>query len=125
MSWKARFNSFRFAFAGLVELFRSTPNARIHLFFAVAVVAAGFFLHISLLEWMLVVLCMAAVFAAEAFNSALENLTDLSSPQPHPLAGKAKDLAAAAVLLSALGAAVVGLLIFGPKICRLILDYFS
>ncbi len=124
MSWRARFNSFRYAFAGLAELFRSTPNARIHLFFAATVIAAGIFFRISSLEWMLVVLCIAGVFAAEAFNTALENLTDLSSPQPHPLAGRAKDLAAAAVLLSAMGAAIVGLLIFGPKICRLIQDYF-
>lgn len=80
---------------------------------------AGLFLKISSLEWAAIVLCMAIVMALEAVNTALEYLTDLISPTYHPLAGKAKDAAAGAVLLGALGAAVVGVVIFGPKIAAL------
>lgn len=111
-----RLRSFRYAFSGIGALMRSTPNARIHLLAAIAAVAMGFCLSISTLEWSLVVLAIASVFAAEAFNTALEQLTDLVSPGQHPLAGKAKDLAAGAVLLAAMGAAATGLLVFGPRL---------
>ena len=77
--------------------------------------AAGFFFEVSRWEWCLLILCVAVVLAAEAFNSALEYLVDLVSPGQHPLAGKAKDIAAGAVLIVAIGAALVGLLIFIPK----------
>lgn len=101
---------------GLADLWRSQPNARIHAFAAVVVTLAGFFFKISALEWVAVVLCIAMVVAAEAMNTALEYLTDLVSPDFHPLAGKAKDASAAAVLVLAVGAAIVGGLIFFPKI---------
>jgi len=68
------------------------------------------------MEWIVVVLCVAVVLSLEAMNTAIEHLTDLVSPGFHPLAGKTKDVAAAAVLLAAMGAVVVGLLIFLPKI---------
>ncbi len=113
---KKRLNSFRYAWAGIVTLFRTQPNARIHLLFTMGVVAAGVFFGLSQMEWCLVSLAIAMVLAAEAFNTALEFLTDLVSPGLHPLAGKAKDVAAAAVLLTAIGAAVVGCLIFFPKV---------
>ncbi|MEQ1745623.1 MAG: diacylglycerol kinase family protein [Saprospiraceae bacterium] len=109
-------NSFRYALHGLADLFRTQPNARFHLVASVAVVAAGFWLEISRLEWIAVVLCMALVIALEAINTALEYLTDVVSPDYHPLAGKAKDVAAAAVLVAAVGAAVVGGLVFLPKV---------
>lgn len=118
---KKRLNSFRFAFAGLADLVRSQPNAKIHLAAAGAVVAAGFFLRISPTEWCLVALCICTVLAAEAFNTALEYLTDLVSPDYHPLAGKAKDAAAGAVLLVAAGAAIVGGIVFLPKLAALFL----
>jgi diacylglycerol kinase len=111
--------SFRYAFHGIATLLRSQPNARIHLIAAIAALGAAYFLKISTGEWALVVLCIAAVFAAEAFNTALEFLTDLVSPDYHELAGKTKDVAAAGVLLTALGAALVGILIFGPKLYTL------
>jgi diacylglycerol kinase len=113
---KRRWRSFRYAFAGLAALLRSTPNARIHLAAALAAIGLGWGLGLSVVEWCVVALCISTVLAAEAFNTALEQLTDLVSPDCHPLAGKAKDLAAAAVLLTALGAAAAGLLLFGPKI---------
>ena len=108
MSLRKRANSFRFAFQGLADLLRSQPNARVHLAIAVLAVAAGFYFRISRIEWILVVISIALVFAMEAVNTALEYLTDLVSPEYHPLAGKAKDVAAAAVLLVAAGAVAVG-----------------
>lgn len=86
----------------------------------VVVLAAGLWLRLSRMEWALVTLCIALVLALEAVNTALEYLTDLVSPHYHPLAGKAKDVAAGAVLLGALGAVVTGLLIFGPKIVAIL-----
>lgn len=119
MSWRRRANSFRFAFQGLAELLRSQPNARIHLLAAVVVVAAGLYFRISRTEWAVLAVCIALVMALEAANTAIEYLTDLVSPDFHPLAGKAKDVAAAAVLVAALGAAAAGLVIFGPRIWAL------
>lgn len=119
MSLRRRANSFRFAFQGLADLLRSQPNARIHLVVAVAVTLAGVYFRISRMEWVAVVICITLVFAFEAINTALEYLTDLVSPDFHPLAGKAKDVAAASVLMIAAGACAVGLIIFLPKILDL------
>ena len=116
MSLLKRADSFRFALKGLSDLLRSQPNARIHLAIAVLVSLAGFFFRISRMEWIAVVICIVLVFALEAVNTALEYLTDLTSPEYNPLAGKAKDVAAAAVLLVAFGALIVGLIIFLPKL---------
>lgn len=116
MSLRKRADSFRYAFQGLADLLRSQPNARIHLAVAVAVAMAGFFFRISHMEWIAVVICIALVLALEAVNTALEYLTDLVSPDFHPLAGKVKDASAAAVLVAAAGALVVGIIIFLPKI---------
>jgi diacylglycerol kinase len=116
MNLRRRADSFRFAFQGLADLLRSQPNARIHLGIALLALGAGFYFGLSRLEWVAIVLCITIVFALEAANTALEYLTDLVSPQYHPLAGKAKDAAAAAVLLAAAGAVAVGGIIFGPKV---------
>ena len=111
---KARLDSFRYAFKGIADLIRHTPNARIHLFVTLCVLFAGFFFGITRIEWCIIILCIALVFAAEAANTAIEYLTDLVSPEHHPLAGKTKDVAAAAVLLAAIGTAIVGMIIFVP-----------
>ncbi len=110
-----RLASFRCALNGLGRMFRSQTNARIHLVATGLVIAAGALLRISIAEWCLVTLAIAAVLAAEAFNTALEELTDLVSPGQHPLAGRAKDSAAGAVLVTAIGAAFVGGLVFLPR----------
>lgn len=94
-------------------------NARIHAVIAAIVVIAGFVLKISCREWIAIVLCIAAVIGAEAFNSALEVLADRITCEIDPLIGRAKDLAAGAVLIVAIGAVIVGLLIFIPKIISL------
>jgi len=116
MSVRKRIHSIQFAWQGIKDLFKTQPNARFHLLASIAVTAAGFYFQLSKMEWVAVVLCMAFVISLEAINTALEYLTDLVSPEHHPLAGKAKDVAAAAVLIAAIGAAVVGIIIFGPKV---------
>ena len=113
---KKRLKSFKYAFQGVIELVRSQPNMWIHLLAAVAVVIAGFILSVTQIEWVLLVLCISLVLTAEAFNTALEYLTDLVSPDYHPLAGKVKDVAAAGVLIISIGAAIIGLIIFVPKL---------
>ena len=80
----------------------------------------GFILHISPLEWCVVALCCGGVLMAEAMNSAIEALADLVSPEFHPLVKKAKDVAAAGVLMMAIAAAIAGLIIFFPKVVRLL-----
>ncbi len=114
-----RIESFGHAFRGIASLFASQPNARIHAVVLSVVIAAGFYFRIDKIEWLAVVLIAALVLSAEAMNTAVEFVVDLVSPDYHPLAGKAKDVAAAAVLLAAFGAVIIGLIIFLPKILLL------
>ena len=109
----SRAASFGHALRGL-RVFVSQPNARIHCAAAVVVVVLGAWLDVSAMEWVALVLAIALVIGAEALNTALEYVVDLSSPEWHPLARDAKDVAAAAVLVCSIGAAVVGLLVFVP-----------
>ena len=113
---RKRIKSFGYAFKGIATLFTSQPNARIHVTVLSLVILAGFFFKIERSEWLTIVLISALVLSAEAMNTAVEFVVDLVSPDYHPLAGKAKDVAAAAVLLAAFGAVVIGLIIFLPKI---------
>ena len=116
---QGRIASFGYAFQGIKTLVRSQANARIHLLASVLVLGLGLLLNLSTGEWAILALAMGGVWAAEALNTAIEFLTDLVSPDPHPLAGKAKDVAAAGVLLMAIAAAAAGLLIFIPRIILL------
>jgi diacylglycerol kinase len=112
--FQQRFSSFGYAFRGLAILFSTQIHAWIHLSAALIVVGVGLYFDLPSGKWVVLTLCIIIVIAAEAFNTAIEYLTDLVSPDYHPLAGKVKDLAAAAVLLCALGAAIIGVLIFYP-----------
>ena len=112
---KERINSFKYAIKGIGLLF-TEPNAKIHLGFTLLTIAGGFFFSVSNLEWCILILAIAIVLAAEALNTAVEYLTDLVSPNHHPLAGKTKDVAAGAVLIAAIGAAIIACIIFLPKI---------
>jgi diacylglycerol kinase (ATP) len=116
VSLNDRLQSFRFAARGLSWLIRSQPNARLHAAAAAAAVAAGFFLRIERLEWVAVALAIAAVVAAEAMNSAIEEICDVVSPEFHPGVERAKNVAAGGVLIAALGAVAVGVLVFGPRL---------
>jgi len=114
-SFRQRLRSFRYASRGISFMVKTQHNFWIHLAIAVLVIIAGFFFCISLTEWALVIFAIGLVLSAEAFNSAIEQLTDLISPDINPRAGRVKDLAAGAVLLTAVVAALIGLLIFVPK----------
>lgn len=111
-----RVRSFAYALRGLATLVRSQPNAWIHGAATAAAVGLAAVLALPRRDWALLVLAIASVWSAEAFNSALEALADRASPDYHPLVERAKDLAAAAVLLVAAGAAGVGLLVLGPPL---------
>ncbi len=115
----ARAKSFKHALRGIAVIFKTQHNAWVHAFAAVIVTALGFVFSISEAEWGLLVLSMVSVLAAEGFNTALEIDIDLTSPEYHPYARDTKDVAAGAVLLTAIGAVIVGLIIFLPKILTL------
>ena len=95
----------------------SQPNAQIHSVATVAVGVAGLWLKLSALEWATIFIVVGMVWTAEALNSALEALADRVSPEHHPLVGRAKDVAAGAVLIAAIAAVGVGIVILGPKLC--------
>lgn len=116
-----RVKSFGYAFTGIFELIKSEPNARIHLAATVVAVVAGFFLKISNTEWCVVLIVIALVWAAEAFNTVIEKLTDHLFPEYHETARTVKDVSAGAVLICAIAAVAIGLIIFLPKIALLFL----
>ena len=97
-------------------MLKSQHNAWIHGAATVLVTAGGLFLGISTQDWCWIVLAIVGVWTAEALNTALEFLTDVAPPEFHALAGKAKDVAAGAVLLSAIGSIVTGVLVLGPHV---------
>jgi len=109
-----RLKAFRFAFNGLTIFFSETFHARIHFFAALVVCFFGFYLQVSKVEWIALILCMTLVFITEALNSALEYVVDLATIEIHPLAKKAKDVAAAAVLLAAAFSSIIAAIIFIP-----------
>ncbi len=111
-----RAESFQHAFMGIWSLLRGEPNARIHALASVLVLATGLWLRIGLTQWALIAFAVGLVWATEAANTALEAIGDVASPDYHPLTGRAKDLSAAAVLISALTAASVGALVLGPPL---------
>ena len=114
-----RAKSFGYAFKGIVSAFKTEANIRIHFILAIAAIAFGFWLNINQSEWLFVILAIGFVLVSELFNSAIEVLVDLVSPEHNPKAGLVKDIAAGAVLVSAIAAAVIGLFIFFPKIIDL------
>lgn len=115
-SFTARLHSFRYALAGLRTLLLTQHNAWLHAAATAVVVVAGLVLGVSLAEWCWLVLAMTLVWMAEALNTALEFLADAVTQEFHPLILQAKDVAAAAVLIAAIGALVIGLLVFGPHV---------
>ncbi|SMB92990.1 diacylglycerol kinase (ATP) [Thermanaeromonas toyohensis ToBE] len=109
---------FEAALAGLLYTLRTQVNMAIHLGAAVAVFLLGYYFQLEGWEWGVLILTVTLVLAAETFNTALELAVNLSCPHYHPLAQKAKDVAAGAVLVTALGAVIAGILIFLPKFLR-------
>lgn len=120
-SWRARGRSFVYAWHGILSLIKGEHNAWIHICVAIGVIIAGFLFGISAGEWCAVILCIGGVLMAEGFNSAVEALCDKVSSEQDPLIGRAKDIAAGAVLLFVCAAIAVGLIIFLPKLWSLII----
>ncbi len=114
-----RVQSFRYAFRGIRVMLESQKNAWIHATISLIVFGAGVFFNLSWAEWCWVVLAIVAVWTAEALNTAFEFLADVASPEFHPLVEKSKDVAAASVLISAVGSVIIGLLVLGPYIVAL------
>ena len=113
--------SFKCAFTGLFIAFRSEPNIRIHCIAAVIAVLCGVALNVSSTEWIFIAIAIGSVFTAEFFNSSIEKLVDLVSPERHEKAGIIKDIAAGAVLIAAITALIIGCIIFIPKLLQLII----
>ena len=114
--FQSRALSFRYAFAGWWFVIRTQRNAWIHAVVSIAVVIVSFWLGLSPHEWAVIVLAIALVWTAEFLNTALEAVVDLASPQQHYLAKVGKDVGAAAVLIAAVSAALIGFLILGPPL---------
>jgi diacylglycerol kinase (ATP) len=117
-----RIRSFKYAFRGIFHLLRSQHNAWIHALATILVVLAGLYFRLNAAEWCWIVLATTSVWTAEALNTAFELLADATTREFHPLIGQAKDIAAGAVLLTAIGASAIGLIVFWPHICTLLPD---
>jgi diacylglycerol kinase len=117
-----RLKSFRSAFSGIAMLLRYEHNARIHLFILIIVLLAGLFLRISSSDWIAIVFASGLVFISECFNTAVEYLSDVVSPEYNEKIKSAEDVAAAGVLISAIIAVIIGVIVFLPYLYKLIVS---
>jgi diacylglycerol kinase len=117
-------DSLRYAANGIVYALVSQRNMKIHLVATVLVISAGLFFGLNTVEWLLIILTVTMVWAAEILNSSLEEVVDLVSPEYDVRAGRAKNMSAGAVLVTALGAVFVGIMIFGPRIIYWLEGFF-
>ncbi len=115
MKSKNIFNSFKHAFNGMFSVMKTERNMKIHLFIMILVIILGIIYNISLEEWKECVFCFGLVIGVEMINTAIEINTDLAMPNKHPKAKLAKDISAGAVLIVAITSAIIGLMIFIPK----------
>lgn len=114
------FSSFKNAARGLGAAFKEERNLPFDCLFALVPVVLGFIFRISLPEWLAIIVCIGLVVGMELMNTALESIVDLASPDMHHLAGRAKDCAAAACLVSSISALIVGIVIFAPRILQVL-----
>lgn len=121
MKNKKLINSFKYAFSGMWSAYKSERNMKIHIAVATLVILFGIFLQISTYEWITCIFCFAMVIGAEMFNTAIETVVDIAMPKKDERAKKAKDVAAGGVLVFAIGSAIIGSIIFIPKI----IDYLN
>lgn len=121
ISFRDRAKSAIYALNGLKILLKEEHNSRIHTVITIAVIAIGFFLKISNIEWLIICILIAMVFSLEIMNSAIENLCDHVTPQQNNTIKKIKDLAAAAVFVASVISVICGAIIFLPKLCDLFL----
>ena len=120
LTFTGRLRSVRCALRGVGVMLKSQHNAWLHGVATVAVIGTGLVIRLSIGEWCWIVLAIMSVWTAEALNTAVEFLTDVASPDFHPTARSAKDVAAGAVLLAACGAAAIGALVFIPRLMALL-----
>jgi len=118
-SLRKQLKSFNFAFQGYNTLFKDEHNSIVHLFGSFISIILGFILKINTTEWILIIISIGFVFSMELLNSAVENLSDLVSPEKNKLIRKAKDQGAAAVLTAAISSFAIGTIIFIPKLIKL------
>ncbi len=118
-SFAARMVSMQCAGRGVLLTLRSQHNMWIHAAATVVVIVTSLYFGITVVEWCLLVLACAAVWTAETMNTAFESLADATTQESHPIVGRAKDMAAGAVLITALGAVIIGVVIFGPYVLHL------
>jgi diacylglycerol kinase len=121
----SRIHSFGHAFRGWAYVLKTQHNAWIHSIAATLVIVLGLWLGLPARDWAVLVLAIAMVFMAEFINTSIEAVVDLASPVHHPLAKVGKDVGAAAVLVAALAAALIGLLILGPPLWLRISQLFT
>ncbi len=117
-----RIRSFKFATIGIITMLKSQHNAWVHAVATILVCGLGFFFGFNRSEWCWIVLAIMSVWTAEALNTTFEFLADVASPEYHPVVKKAKDVAAGAVMISAIGSVVIGILVIGPHMLNLILE---
>lgn len=115
-----RWQSMKYAFSGIRYVLRTQKNSWVHLFFTVLVIILGLLLKLGITQWVALVLCIGMVWLAEFLNTALEAAINLISPDQHPLAKICKDVAAGAVLITAICSIVTGILIFLPPLYALL-----
>jgi len=120
-----RYQSFGHAFRGWWYVMRTQRNTWIHALASIIVFGFAFWLRVSASDWALLILTIAMVFTAEFINTAIEAVVDLASPEKHPLAKVGKDVGAAAVLISAIAAILIGLLILGPPLYTQVIALFQ
>ena len=113
---KRLINSFKYAFEGIFTSLKKERNMKIHIIMAILVVILGIFLKITKIEWIICIFAIAIVIAAELFNTAIETIVDMITKEKNEKAKIAKDVSAGAVLINAIGAAIIGIIIFMPKI---------
>lgn len=121
----SRVSSFRHALRGWLYVLRTQRNAWIHSGVATIVLILGIWLRLSSLDWAVIILTIAMVFAAEFVNTSIEAVVDLATVEHHPLAKIGKDVGAAAVLVAAFAAVIVGLLILGPPLLLKLTQLFT
>ncbi len=114
-------NSFKYAIEGIWTSFKTERNMKIHIFIMILVIIAGIILKIDKLEWIICITLFAIVIAGELFNTSIETIVDMVMPEKNEKAKIAKDVSAGAVLVVAIGAAIIGLVIFVPRILNILI----
>lgn len=117
---KKLINSFKYAIDGFISSFRTERNMKVHVLAMIIVITFGIFLKLDKIEWCFITIAIVLVISAELFNTAIETVVDMISPEKNEKAKIVKDIAAAAVLVLAIGAVIVGTIIFIPKMCNIV-----